>query len=210
MKRRGLLAAVASLFACAGMPVGHATLNPFPLSASDLAAVARAERHVDSISTLRARFTQIANNGSVTSGVFYMSRPGKMRLEYDPPLNDLIVSDGLFIFHWDDELAQQSQQLVDDNLANVLLRERFRLSGDVTVVGVLQSPNGVLEITVADTEEPKAGRITLVFEQAPMRLMRWRVVDAHGLTTRIKLHNVRTGMPLDRDLFVFRKPRNRR
>jgi hypothetical protein len=39
-----------------------------------------------------------------------------------------------------------------------------------------------------------------------MALRRWSVTDAQGLTTQIVLGEVRTGMPLDRELFVWRDP----
>ena len=49
------------------------------------AGVPDIERYVNSIRTLQARFVQRNPNGSVVQGTLYISRPGRMRFEYDAP-----------------------------------------------------------------------------------------------------------------------------
>lgn len=180
-------------------------LSPFRLSQSDLAEIARVEKYLNGLRTLKARFRQESQQGERAAGTFYLSRPGKMRLEYDPPINDFIVSDGWFIFHWDAELKQQTHQPLSNNLANLILRENLKLSGDVAVSDVDRT-RGMLELTLVEAEDPGNGRMTLVFADGPLRLQSWRVVDAQGLTTVVALDNVQTGVKLDDKLFYFRNP----
>ncbi len=45
---------------------------------------ARIEQHLNSINTLRARFLQISPAGEISRGTVLMSRPGKLRIDYDP------------------------------------------------------------------------------------------------------------------------------
>ena len=40
------------------------------------------------------------------------------------------------LYHWDNELKQESRILLSNTLADILLRENLRLRGDVTVVSL--------------------------------------------------------------------------
>ena len=76
-------------------------LLTFPALAERAAPVpqetAKIETYLRGISTLKARFVQTDNYGQQTAGDFYLSRPGKMRFQYDAPLTDFIVALGPFI-----------------------------------------------------------------------------------------------------------------
>lgn len=175
------------------------------LSAQDRSDMKRVEDYLNGVKTLQSKFVQVAPDGRQATGTFYLSRPGKMRLEYDPPIKDFVVADGLFLFYWDGEMRQQSSAPIGTTLADFILRKDFALSGDITVRQV-ERPPGALEITLFETKDAGKGVITLVFEDKPMQLRRWRVVDAQGLTTEVGLINPRVDVPLDRDLFYFREP----
>lgn len=175
------------------------------LSAQDQALVAQAESYLNGIGTLQSKFVQVAPNGHQTTGTFYLARPGRMRLEYDPPVKDFVVADGAFIFYWDGEMRQQSSAPIGSTLADFILRKNIRLSGDVTVTGVYQAP-GLVEISLTETKDPGKGTLTLVFEDRPFQLRKWRVLDAQGLTTEVALMNPREGMQFDSKLFYFIEP----
>ena len=62
------------------------------LTTQDKIDLKRVEKYLESLSTLKSEFLQVSSNGSVASGKLYMSRPGKLRFEYDPTglnFNDL-------------------------------------------------------------------------------------------------------------------------
>ena len=206
------LAVILALAAGLSAPVALAA-QPAPpaaataaLSAEERAVVARVEEYLNSIGTMQSKFIQLAPNGQQASGTFYLSRPGRMRLEYDAPLKDFVVADGLFLFYWDGEMRQQSSAPIGSTMADFILRKDIRLSGDVTVRDVVQLP-GVVEVTLSETKDPGKGSITLMFEERPFQLRKWRVLDAQGLTTEVALLNPRTGIQLDRNLFYFVEPK---
>jgi outer membrane lipoprotein-sorting protein len=87
-----------------------------------------------------------------------------------------------------------------------ILSEQVRLEGDVTVQDVRERADEI-DIALARTKEPDQGRLVLTFAKRPIELRRWSVTDAQGLTTTIQLAGLRTGMPLDRDLFIWRDPK---
>ncbi|MFS2014656.1 outer membrane lipoprotein carrier protein LolA [Azospirillum sp. CT11-132] len=197
-----LLAPLPALFAS---PAAAAPATPVSLSAQDQAVVAKVEEYLNGITTLQSKFLQVAPNGRQATGTFYLWRPGRMRLEYDRPLKDFIVADGSFVFYWDGEMRQQSSAPIGSTLADFILRKNIRLSGDVTVTEVFQAP-GVIEVSLLETKDPGKGTLTLVFEDHPFQLRKWRVLDAQGMTTEVALLNPRTDVTFDRDMFYFKEP----
>src|SRR5690348_12927266 len=50
--------------------------------------------YLNGIVTLKGGFVQIAPTGDTSEGTFYLSKPGKLRFEYNPPAPTLLVADG--------------------------------------------------------------------------------------------------------------------
>lgn len=171
----------------------------------DPVLVQRAEGYLQKLKTAQARFVQTAHDGTQTVGTFYLNRPGKLRFEYDPPLEDYIVADGSFIYFYDGELGQQTNAPISASLANFFLRKDFRLSGDITVNEAKRS-GGFIQIAVTQTDEPEAGTLTFAFSENPFELKKWRVVDAQGIITEIELFYLKAGLDLPSDLFVYLDP----
>jgi len=206
---RNLVLAGAVLLA---VPVFESVAAPaegITLTEQDKRDLRRIERYMDSVDTLKARFAQFSDDGGSASGTFYMDRPGKMRLEYDPPIKDFFVADGWFLFYWDGQLEQQSQTPIGSTLADFILRDNLSFTGDVTVTGIKRRP-GLIEVSLVETEDPGAGELTLIFEDRPLRLNQWRVLDSQGVVTKVALLDAQGGVELDEDLFYFVKPRSDR
>jgi len=196
-----LLAALAAPAAAA--PKGH------PLTAEDRAIVSEAEQYLNGIKTLQSTFIQVGPDGRQLGGTFSLSRPGRMRLEYDPPVKDFVVADGTILTYWDGEMEQQSSTPIGSTLAAFILRPDIKLSGDVTVTDVFRG-QGAVEVTLLETKDPGKGTLTLVFEDRPFQLRKWRVVDAQGLTTEVALLNPKAGVQFASDFFYFKEPARRR
>lgn len=68
------------------------------------AELKRVENYLNSISTIVADFTQVAPDGTLASGKFYLKRPGKMRWQYEPPTPVLIILNDWHFIYYDYEL----------------------------------------------------------------------------------------------------------
>lgn len=206
LSRRRLLLAAAAGVALAASPAAWAAPKRAPLSAQDKADIARAEDYLNSVTTLKARFLQVAGNGNQAEGTAYLSRPGRMRLQYDPPNPMLVVADGTFLIVHDKELGEPSYIPLGSTPAGVLVRENVKLDGkDLVVTRVIRLP-GVLNVSLVEKDEPEQGELTLVFSESPFALRQWRVVDAQGTTTTVSLYESQTGLKLDPKLFEFKNP----
>ena len=198
MNRRTLL--VASLL-CPVMARAQAALT-----AQDMADIARAEAALNAIHTLKARFQQIAPNGSISGGVAWLDRPGRMRFQYDPPAPFLLVAGyGLLVFH-DSQLQQTSNIPLGRTPVGLLLQDNLKLSGDVTVTTVRRLP-GQIQLTLIRMAAASEGSITLIFADNPVTLRAWTVVDAQRQETRISLYDVELGGKFDSSLFTFVDPK---
>jgi outer membrane lipoprotein-sorting protein len=175
------------------------------LSDQDRSDVARIETYLNNIRTLSARFMQVSDTGGTAEGKFFLSRPGKLRLEYDPPVPILMVANSGFLIHYDKQLKAVTHLPIDSTPAGLLVREHITLSGDV-MVSAVERGAGSLRVTLVQSKDPNAGRITLAFSERPFALSNWQVVDAQGNLTRVALIEPRVGVPLDPSLFRFTDP----
>ena len=163
----------------------------------------RALAYLDQLDTLKADFVQEAPEGRELTGVFYLDRPGKLRFDYDAPVEDYIVADGTFIYFYDAEMDQQSNAPIGSTMADYILRENPGLDEDITVHNIDRDKE-MVNITLKRADESNAGQITLGFSRDPYRLRQWRVIDARGAETVTRLKNIKSGIELDPGLFVYR------
>jgi outer membrane lipoprotein-sorting protein len=179
---------------------------PAALPSAHVADLARIEAYLNDLGTLRSDFVQINPDGAKVTGELYYQRPDKMRLDYDPPSDILIISDGWWVIYYDRKLEQVSHLTKGSTPLGFLLSDRIRLSGEVTVTDVARE-NGELKVTLIQTDEPNQGSIQLAFAEDPLELRRWTVRDAQGQATYVVLDALETGVPLDKELFRFRNPK---
>lgn len=167
--------------------------------------------YLNTLKTAQARFVQTAHDGTQFVGTFYLERPGKLRFEYDEPVEDFIVADGTFIYYYDAELGEQSNAPIGQTLADFFLRKDISFDGDINVQSVRRAPNMLL-ITLAQAEDPAAGSITFGFRENEgenkdeLSLKKWRVVDPQGLITEVELFYLRDGITHPGGLFAYIDP----
>lgn len=201
MMRRSILALAAFALAFAAAPAFAA------LTEANQAIVKEANDYLNQVHTLKAHFVQDASNGSQAEGTIYLDRPGKLRLDYDPPSPILVVAHDNTLVYYDKSLQQVSYVDLDSTLAGVLVQPQVDLNGkDLEVTGVVHQP-GTLRVTVTKRGDPSQGKITLVFTEKPFELRQWQVVDAGGQVTQVTLYDAQSGLSLDKELFVFHDPR---
>jgi outer membrane lipoprotein-sorting protein len=163
------------------------------------------ERYLNQLKTLSGDFTQTSSKGNTVTGTIQISRPGKMRLTYNPPSTLLIVANGKWLITKDTESDQVDYVSLDKTPAAFILRPHIRFSGDVEITNVV--PKGELtEVSLIRTEEPDAGYITLVFQDNPIALKEWSVIDAQGIETRVTLSNLKSNVQLTDGIFHFETP----
>ena len=164
------------------------------------------QAYLNGIRTLSSRFTQLTAEGGVANGQLYLSRPGRMRFEYDPPVPVLLVADGRTIYYYDKELQQVTELRVNDTPAGFLLRDQIALTGDVTVTA-FDHHAGAIRISMIETKEPGQGSVTMVFDDKPVLLKQWTVIDPQQKQVTVTLDSPHYGAAIDPKLFYWTDPR---
>jgi len=173
------------------------------LQGADAEAVLQAERYLNRITTMRARFVQVASNGSYAEGLVTMHRPGRLRFEYDPPHPVLLIADGVNLLYYDKELKQATFIPLWQTPLWFLLRKKVELGGDVRVSDIARA-DGALRMTVQEGDESESGAVTLVFSDRPFALRKWEVIDAQGISTTVSLLNPAFDVKVKDELFEYR------
>ena len=123
---------------------------------------------------MRARFLQAASTGQMAEGSVALQRPGRMRIEYDPPVPVLIVADGTWLIYHDRQLNQISYLPLGSTPAGILVEDRIDLDGGGLTITGFSRAAGVIRITIVRTTSPADGSLTLVFSENPLELQQWQ------------------------------------
>jgi outer membrane lipoprotein-sorting protein len=181
---------------------------PAPLTAQDTAELQKIAAYLDGIHTMTAHFQQATAQGGAASGSLWLSRPGKMRFQYDPPNELLMFADAFYIYSWDPDLKQMTKVGLKTTPAWFLLRQPISFTDGVVVTRFEHSGNTV-RVSVVESAEPDAGSLTMVFSENPLALRQWTVVDQRGRVTNVALTDAQYGMALDPKLFQYQDPYSR-
>jgi len=205
--RNLLLAGIISLFALAATisVVKAAEAISAKISAENQQDLKRIETFLNGMETAGAGFLQVSSNGAVATGKLLLSRPGKMRFEYDPPTPIMIIADGTFLIYIDKELKSPIHSWLSTSLVGFLVEEDIKLNGDVTVTKFEKGSN-ILRVTLARTKDPEQGSITMIFSDQPLALRQWIITDQQEIRTTVTLSNLESGIKIDPKLFIFKRP----
>lgn len=172
------------------------------LSPADQAQVAQIEAYVNRITTFKADFVQIAPNGATARGTMWIMRPGRLRVEYRPPVKLRIFATPQWLIVEDCRVKEPQYLPLRSTPAGILIQDRIALSGEFTVTGVKRE-NQWITITIVETKSRENGQMRLVFRANPLQLIGWTVIDQTGGPTQVSLENVQAGLPLDANQFGF-------
>lgn len=157
-----------------------------PLRAQEL-SLNEISKYLNGLQTATSEFTQVNDDGSVATGRLYIKRPGRVRFEYNPPEQSLVMAGGsqVAIFDGKGNRAPEQYPLKQTPL-NLILERKVDLARRNMVVG--HNSDGKSTTVVAqDPENPEYGTIALVFTANPTELRQWVITDGTGATTTVIL-----------------------
>lgn len=181
-----------------------------PAVAQTAPEIAQVQRHLQSVSTMTANFSQTDRAGKVLTGTLTLKKPGKVRFQYEKGVPILIVGDGKDLWFLDYSVGQKSRWPVGNSPLGVLLDPTKDISRFATVQPS-SNPN-VVSVEARDPKRPEFGRITLVFAKqasAPggLMLQGWVALDSQGNRTSIRLSNQQFGVPVSDGAFKWSDPK---
>lgn len=190
MRRRTFLASAAA-FAALGTPALAAKLSLDEIS-----------RYLNDITTATTDFTQINDDGSLSTGKLYLKRPGRMRFEYNPPEDLLVMAGGgqVAVFDGKSNLTKAERYPLRQTPLNLILERTVNLARRNMVVGHDFDGTATV-VTAQDPEHPEYGNLQLKFTGGPVELRQWIVTDGQGGRTTVVLGQLQKGGDLSARLF---------
>ncbi|WP_099867003.1 outer membrane lipoprotein carrier protein LolA [Pararhizobium haloflavum] len=155
--------------------------------------------HFSSVKTMTGDFVQFGPRGEQTGGTFHISRPGKMRFNYEQPSPVRMISDGESVVIGNTKLNTWDVYPLSKTPLNLLLSERIDLSGSM-VKSVDVQPD-LITIVLGDKSMFGDSTITMMFDPNSYELKQWTMVDAQGKETTVMIMNVQTGVQFASNVF---------
>lgn len=157
--------------------------------------------YLNNLKAVDAQFTQINSDGTLSTGRIYIKRPGRIRFEYDPPNDSLVLASGgqLAIFDPKGNEGPETYPLSKTPLA-LILAENVNLRRARMVLGHKYDGKAT-SLLVQDPEFPERGNINLIFTGPKAALRQWVIQDDSGNVTTVILNDVQTGVTLGDSLF---------
>ncbi|SFM92021.1 Outer membrane lipoprotein-sorting protein [Thioclava dalianensis] len=156
--------------------------------------------YLNGLQTASADFTQVNSDGSISTGKFFLKRPGRARFQYDSN-KTLVLASANRVAIFDPKSNQPPEQypLVKTPL-NLILARNIDLGRNNMVTGYT-SDGAKTIVTAQDPEHPEYGNIQLVFTANPTELRQWVITDQNGQKTTTILNNLTKGGDFSQQLF---------
>lgn len=168
------------------------------------AELAQVENYLNNIKNLSAKFVQETSDGATAEGKLYLSRPGKMRVEYNGEQKVLIIVNGSVLSYTDIELDETSFLSTNTTPASFLTRANISFSAkDVDLTNVKKSANQI-KISVMKKNRTEAGEFSVIFNLNPLKFVRMEVKNDLDQITAITLKDSDFTTPIAANLFVIK------
>jgi outer membrane lipoprotein-sorting protein len=158
--------------------------------------------YLNSIRTMKGGFVQIDPDGTVDQGTFVLSKPGRVRFEYDPPAPTLIVSDGHRVVVANKSLKTTDSYALSHTPLGLILDDGIDLKENGDVVAVAHQGD-VLIVKARSSNFGVHADITLSFAEPTLELRQWTVIDNQGLSTTVALRETQAGVDVAPSAFVL-------
>ncbi len=210
------LAALVAAAALAGTPLALArqatpeaaptqiTPTPAGMTAAQRTALLKEiAASMEKVKTASGRFDQLSPDFTTSSGSFAISRPGKVRFDYDAPSPLLIVANGTTVAMQDSELETTDRVPLGSTPLALLLDDDLDFETEAEIVDVSKSGDETA-VTLRDPDGEMDGTLTLLFNGPDHDLTGWRTIDSAGNLTQVELHDVVTGKKINPRLFIVK------
>lgn len=169
--------------------------------ASDKLSLGEISGYLNGMKTATATFTQINDDGSLSTGKLYLHRPGRMRFEYDGDGGGTVVAGSGSVRVHDPKSNQPPETFpLKRTPLSIILAKTVNLGQANMVMG--HGFDGTSTVVRAqDPENPEYGSLELMFTDEPVELRKWVVHDSAGGKTTVILGALETGMRLPSTLF---------
>jgi outer membrane lipoprotein-sorting protein len=165
------------------------------------AIIGRVNNYLSNTQVLSGKFVQVGPDGGRTQGDFYISKPGKVRFEYDDPSPIELIADGSSVVVRDRRLATQDVYPLSQTPLRFLLSDKVDLMRDTTLTAVYADDVFVTVVVEEKNGIVGTSRLMMMFAAKDMALKQWTVTDPQGYDTTVAVYNLDSTRRPDPNLF---------
>ena len=160
----------------------------------------RIEEALSSIRTQRGRFIQIDTaSGLGLQGNFFLSRPGRLRFEYDER-PEYLIADGVHVARVNTNTGNITKVRLGATPLRILLNEDVDLTDGVTITRMEQTPDSLF-VTLYETNKRDQGLLTVFLDVNTYELRGWKIEENDGATTTVILQDIESGVQINADTY---------
>ncbi|EAU43808.1 LolA family protein [Salipiger bermudensis] len=170
-------------------------LTALPAAAQQL-SLNTLSNYLNSIQSAESPFTQINSDGSISTGKILIKRPGKVRFEYNPPEQALVLAWSGAVYVFDRKVGGQPETYpLNQTPLSIILDRNVNLAQAGMVTGHQYDGTATI-VTAQDPKRPEYGSIQMKFTGNPVELRQWVIRDGNGSTTTVVLGGLeKTSLP---------------
>ena len=173
--------------------------EPARAQAAPAAVAQKIANHFASVKTMSGEFVQFGPRGEQTGGKFFISRPGKIRFNYEAPSPMRVIADGKSVVIGNQKMKTWDIYPLSKTPLKLLLSDEIDLTGKM-VRDVKEEPD-LITIVLGDRTVFGDATITLMFDPKTYDLRQWTITDAQKKDTSVMIFNVKNGVPMDDKVF---------
>ena len=181
-------------------------------SVHDPVATEQLEGLLTPLKSLSAAFTQVVMDADGyelqrVTGTMTVARPGRVHWRSDPPMDQLVVSDGETLWLYDRDLEQVTVRPFDNDVANtpaaLFVGDSADLESDYRVANVTEGSRRIFTLVPRDASAIYES-VSVAFDgETPVSMS---LGDSLGQQTRIEFDDVRINGDVSANLFQFDIP----
>jgi len=170
-------------------------------AAAEKLSLGAISQYLNTLKTAKGAFTQINDDGTLSTGTIYIKRPGRVRFEYNPPEKTLVLASSGAVAIYDPKTNQGPETYpLNKTPLSIILANNVDLGRAKMVVGHKYDGKATT-VTAQDPAHPEYGNIQLKFTSNPVELRQWIINDDSGSTTTVILGELVKGGSLRNALF---------
>jgi outer membrane lipoprotein-sorting protein len=171
------------------------------LNPEQRALIDRVNNYLSNMQVLSGKFVQVGPDGGRTQGQFYISKPGRVRFEYDDPSPIELIADGQSVVVRDRRLATQDIFPLSQTPLRFLLADHVDLMKDTTLSAVYADDVFITVVVEEKNGIVGSSRLMMMFAVKDMQLKQWTVTDPQGYDTTVAVYNLDTSRRPDPGMF---------
>ena len=173
-------------------------------------SLTKVSQYLSNLKFLTAEFFQINDDGTTSSGIIFIRRPGNMRFEYYKPDKTLIIISAGVLAIFDPKGDQTPIMYpIRNNPISFILNDEVDLL-NAGIVENYEVYNDKAILTLKDPNKPDQGNIQIVFSGAKPELAQFIIKNANGSSTSLSLKDIEYPKKINATLFSIALETNRR